>query len=185
VDADTMNLNATLTEADYTAVRRFVSYRYGKRHYLLLAVWLIVMLFNWFGYDEPVIFKIIGCAVVTGVWFLLAYLLRLFHRIYLKASGKEIRNILGEHTFEICDRGFRETNRAGTLETHWSGVHGVYETRNHAFLLLKSGTAHVIPKAAFASLAEERAFVEALENKLREKPSDARHSTRLTRPDSE
>lgn len=74
-------------------------------------------------------------------------------------SGKP--GLLGEHTVTIGVEGVRERTAVNEGVHSWNGIHRIVDDKEHIYLFIDTHMAHIIPKGAFATESEARAFVDA------------------------
>jgi YcxB-like protein len=151
-----------LTEADYRAFRRHVSFRRGKMHWIYILSLVISFLIVW-NRDVPgnrldvkiitaciSMIIIICCGLLFG-W--LAVTLRKF------ASGKP-QPILGHHTLEIAGDTIVESNSAAKTEMKLSFLKSIDETRRHFFLMTRNNLGFVVPKRGLTDFQPLRELAE-------------------------
>jgi hypothetical protein len=59
--------------------------------------------------------------------------------------------VLGEHIYEVREDGLYERTSVNETMANWPGVKGVVESKTFAFIEMRSGSFHIIPRHAFSS----------------------------------
>ena len=67
--------------------------------------------------------------------------------------------MLGEHAYEVREDGLHERTTVNETLANWPGIKGVVETKTFAFIEMRSGSLHIIPKHSFSSAVQGRDFI--------------------------
>ena len=83
-----------------------------------------------------------------------------FTGLILMASlkGGAAKTTLTEHTVTLTEESVIETTAFNRNEQKWSGIIKVDRTRHYLFIFVSPYSGHVIPRRAFATVAEEEVF---------------------------
>jgi len=73
------------------------------------------------------------------------------------------RGILGEHVLEVTPDGLLERTDVNESLFRWPGFHKIRETRRYLYLYVTDVQVHLVPKRAFASPTEMRAFQDEIQ----------------------
>jgi hypothetical protein len=74
--------------------------------------------------------------------------------------------LIGPRVFEILEGGLFEKSNKAELLSYWCGVREVYKSRHSIYIKLNGWMFHVIPKHAFASLADYDAFYLGIKSRV-------------------
>jgi len=162
-----MDIDYTLGPDDITAFNRyhFKASASTQRSYwrgLLTGVGVALFLFvvfrgweSWISALFPVVFLL---------FYVVAYPISIRRTIsgIGKQVAKEGRNagLLTTHHFSIDEAGLVDRTSVTETRTSWEGVERVVQTDAHIFLYVSATSAHVIPKAAFATPQQAQEFFE-------------------------
>ena len=72
---------------------------------------------------------------------------------------KDGDGVLGEHDYALTANGLTESTAVNETLARWSGVKGVQKTRAFAFIEMRSGSFHIIPRCSFSSPEHEATFL--------------------------
>jgi len=75
------------------------------------------------------------------------------------------RGLVGEHIVEIWEAGLAERTDVNESLHRWAGFHKLISTRKYFYIFVTDAMVHVVPKRAFATKDEARAFQTAIENR--------------------
>ena len=102
----------------------------------------------------------VGFVLVAAVLFIGGFLLQALF-------ATERQGFLGPHRFEIASDGFYEETKGTRTSTQWSAISKLIVVKRHIYVLISAYRVHIIPKRAFESEAEFRAFARQLQDHLR------------------
>lgn len=74
--------------------------------------------------------------------------------------------ILGEHRYEVRADGLYEKTPVNETLAAWSGIKGVTEAGGFAFIELRSGTFHIIPRHAFHDDDQRQRFLAEIRQRV-------------------
>jgi hypothetical protein len=177
-----MEIEFSLTEEDYVALcqhamKRILdprAIRAGKMRVLLFAtVSLLVIFFLNFSQAEPgeelknlPLFVVFSAVVLGGCWALVTCGMRP-RPIKLEEVRRQMRE--GRNALMLENRRVVlsaemltvNTKSLGSVTRPWTSIASVSATPNYLFIYLSESEAQIVPRRAFHSEAEFRAFVEA------------------------
>lgn len=151
----------TATRADMAAFQRFVtrSIRRSVRSPLYWAV--LVLLAVIVGgllrgvpgvrFDRPTALLVLGLG--AAFWVIISTLYR------AAATPVDGGSLIGMRRIELDDDGVRQIAPVHQGSTAWAGVLAVHETPTHVLLMTDLLAGYIIPKRAFQSAEQERAFI--------------------------
>jgi hypothetical protein len=88
---------------------------------------------------------------------------RLRHRQLIRLVRERApKGNLGPHQISVSSDGLHEVTEYGEGRLKWSGVSDLEETPDHIFIYTGAAAAYIVPKRAFASPEQSRAFLEAV-----------------------
>jgi hypothetical protein len=73
--------------------------------------------------------------------------------------------VLGEHEYALTSEGLIEKTAVNETLTRWSGIRGANKTRNFAFIEMRSGSFHIIPRHCFRAPNHEAEFLSELQRR--------------------
>jgi hypothetical protein len=100
---------------------------------------------------------LIGGLILVAVMFTLCPL-AIFWRL-------KRRGFLGPNRLELADNGVKTAGPAAESLVYWSAIQKITQTGRHLFMFIAPGSALMVPRRAFASDGDFRAFVSAAEQR--------------------
>jgi hypothetical protein len=68
--------------------------------------------------------------------------------------------VLGAHDYVLANDGLQEKTAVNATLSAWSAIGGVAETRNFAFIEMRSGSFHILPRHSFGTAAQAAEFLD-------------------------
>ena len=106
--------------------------------------------------------------VIIGIYYVVVMKLskQWFRRAAKNVTGKN--GFFCEHKIVLADDGFTETTHVNRNFASWEGVENVQETASYITITLRSTSRYFIPKRAFSSTDDTRAFVDTAQRYINE-----------------
>ena len=98
-------------------------------------------------------------------WLLTRYLTRKAIRDHVSQEVPD-KGLLGRHRISLDEDGLTESTAVGESRVSWAGIDRMERTAEAVFVYTTATAAHVIPRRAFKSPADEESFVEMIRVKL-------------------
>ncbi|GAA0359443.1 YcxB family protein [Bacillus horti] len=159
-----MRIAATITKEDYWNFNKFTMFHIPKaRTTMLLSLHgfpvIIFVVLSFIGI--PLLYRI-GASIVLGavVDGILIYFIK--HRIMSLVEGS--KGLLGEHTFEINETGFKESTEVNQSEYSWDGVSSIEQDKHNIYLFIGKVQVHIIPKKSFSTKEEGKQFFQKMKD---------------------
>ncbi|MBR7800120.1 YcxB family protein [Undibacterium fentianense] len=158
-------IHTTLTKNDIT---RAVFVRLTRPR-VLFKVWLgwtlfvVVLLAVVRGMPATLIDLFVLSVSAVGGAFFSVLISVIFTLVRIRSAIQLGDGILGDHYYAVTEQGLMERTSVNETLINWSGVKRVERDKQSVLIELVSGAFHLIPKNAFTSIAEENAFVSAIQ----------------------
>jgi len=108
--------------------------------------------------------SLIGLAIVGITYVTLITLSKRGARKLASSSGKN--GLFCEHTITLDESGFTETTEVNRSFHAWESVEKITGTPSYLTIQIRLGAGYFIPKQAFSSIEQQRAFVAAVQKHL-------------------
>ncbi len=106
--------------------------------------------------------------VLTGLLFGLIYLGGMMIAVNrTKNLPSDNGSVLGKKKFMITDEGLIEESENNRNLQKWKGIKGVETNDNSVFIVVDNIAAYIIPKRFFRDSEEQRNFINAIEEKMK------------------
>jgi YcxB-like protein len=86
-----------------------------------------------------------------------------FTLLRIRNGLKDGDGVLGEHAYAVTAGGLTEKTVVNETLARWNGIKGVRKTRAFAFIEMRSGSFHIIPRRSFRSPDHEANFLSELQ----------------------
>lgn len=112
--------------------------------------------------QEPV--EVLVLAISASLGSLLSVAVSIvFTLLRIRNGLKDGDGVLGEHEYALTADGLTERTAVNETLARWSGIRGANKTRAFAFIEMRSGSFHIIPRRCFRSPAHEAEFLSELQ----------------------
>ena len=138
------------------------------------AIWLLVFGLIWFFADQrrgtplqtfldllPLLYGLIGYLLFVLVYYPFAYRRTIRKTVDSMADEGKNRGLLGPHRVTLTAESIIEATDFSESTTSWKAVERVANSGEHAFIYVNSLAAIMVPRRAFAGVAEFNEFVNA------------------------
>ena len=88
-----------------------------------------------------------------------------FMLLRVRRAVKDGDGVLGEHDYVLTESGLHEKTLVNETLATWSGIERVDRTRTFAFIVMRNGAFHIIPRRSFTSLEHEAGFLSEIERR--------------------
>jgi hypothetical protein len=109
---------------------------------------------------------VLAISASVGSLFLVAASI-VFTLLRIRNGLKDGDGVLGEHDYAFTADGLTERTAVNETLARWSGIKGGHKTRAFAFIEMRSGSFHIIPRRSFRSPDHEANFLSELQRRAK------------------
>jgi Ca2+/Na+ antiporter len=124
-----------------------------------------VLFMPWLSYIALAGFLIFVATFLGLGWLLTRFLTRKAIRDHVSQEAPD-KGLIGRHRISLDDDGLTESTAVGESRASWAGIDRIERTAEAVLVYTTATTAHVIPRRAFKTRADEDSFVETITAQL-------------------
>ncbi len=161
-----MKVTTDLTRKDLLQFNLSIFYKLKANHKALGYIIFFSFMFNLWLYGVPNCLKDwlinIFVSVTVGLIAMLVGVIISF--CIILASSKKSNGILGEHHYEIDEKGLHEKTTANEGTSLWGGIEEIKVVKSFLLFRISSYLFHIIPKRSFSSEQQFNQFYQTAQN---------------------